>query len=82
MNGYDNGTSGDGLQLLDLEDSQIRLPALEFEQRIVVATQGVRQLFRIAQDPIEHPADGGAVEHAGVHGKPDDPAGAMTPSPP
>ena len=66
--------TGDGLDLFDLEQPQIRSPAMRAEQGIVVG--GKVPGRRLARDrAIEHPADADAVEIGRGNPKTDDPTG-------
>lgn len=63
---------GYGLDRGDFEDAEIRLPAMEPEQRVVIGTQGRRTSVRGGKDAIEHAADALAVEDPGVDREADD----------
>jgi hypothetical protein len=68
---------GHGLHLRYLENPQIGLPAVEFEQRVVVAAEIVRERFLGRYRVIKEVADGGAINHAGMYADPDDSTGEM-----
>lgn len=51
----------DGLEFLDLQDPQVRPPAMEPEQRIVIGTRASREPLAAA-GMIEHPTDSDAVD--------------------
>jgi len=57
---------GNALDFYNVENPEIRLPALEFEERIMVAAQRARRACCFADDLVEHPADGGSVRCASV----------------
>ncbi len=63
---------GYGFDLRDLENSQVRLPAVEFKKWIVVGAQG-GWISRYPGDySVEHATDRWTVEYAGVDREPDD----------
>ena len=57
---------GDGLEFLDLKDPQVRSPAMESEQRVMIGTQ-VSWETLLAAGAIEHPADSNAVNMRGLN---------------
>jgi len=58
------GCAGNRLELINLKDPQVRLPALKTKQRIVIGGKMFwHGLFR--DRAIEHPADAGTVEIGG-----------------
>jgi hypothetical protein len=62
-----------GLDFLDLEDSQVRSPAMESEQRIVVRTQMLRE--RLSRSGlVEHATDRHAIDVSRLDANADDPA--------
>lgn len=66
---------GYGLDLAHVKNAQIGLPAMKLEQRIVVATDMLRQCRHARDDLIEHSTQGGTIDRARLHGKADDAPG-------
>lgn len=61
----------DGLDFIDLEHPQVRQPAMEFEQRVVIGAEITRQRLS-GNGRVKHPAYRHAVENAGMHAAADD----------
>src|SRR3979409_896518 len=57
---------GDGLEFLDLKDPQVRSPAMESEQRVMIGTQVSWETVPPA-GMIENPADSNAVNMCGLN---------------
>ena len=69
---------GYGLDFTDLQNSQIRLPAMRFEQRVVVSAQTIGRVT--ARDClIEHSAHADAINITSVDTKPDDTSAPLSP---
>jgi hypothetical protein len=62
---------GDGLEFLDFETSQIRLPAMKPEQRVMIGTEALGKLLP-APGLVEHAADADAVNLRGFDTESDD----------
>jgi hypothetical protein len=71
------GNVRDRFQLGDFKDPQVGAPLSELKQRIVIAAHADRQGILAANDLVEHPADSGSVDIAGVYGEPDDASGEL-----
>jgi hypothetical protein len=57
---------GNGLEFLDLKDPQVRSPAMESEQRVMIGTHVSWETVPAA-GVIEHPADSNAVNMCGLN---------------
>jgi hypothetical protein len=55
------GHEGDGLELLDVENSQIRTPAVKSEQRVMIGTEALGKWLTVP-GLVEHAADADAVD--------------------
>jgi hypothetical protein len=64
---------------LDLrhKDTQIGLPAMKPEERVVVAAEVLRQCRCAGDHLIEHAAEGRTIDDAGLHGEADDTASEL-----
>jgi hypothetical protein len=61
---------GDGLEFLDVENSQIRPPAMKPEERVVVGTEAPGK-WLAAPRVVEHAADADAVDMRRFNSEPD-----------
>jgi hypothetical protein len=62
---------GDGLEFLDVENSQIRPPAMKPEQWVMIGTEALGKWLS-ASGPVEHAADADAVDMRGFDTESDD----------
>jgi hypothetical protein len=62
---------GDGLEFLDVENSQIRSPAMKPEERVVVGTEAPGK-WLAAPGVVEHAADADAVDMRRFNSESDD----------
>ena len=65
------GHEGDGLEFLDVENSQIRSPAMKPEERVVVGTEAPGKCLA-PPSVIEHAADADAVDMRRFNSESDD----------
>jgi len=66
------GRIGYGLNLLDIQDSKIRFPTMEFKQRVVIGAQVARSA-RTGNSSGEHAAQGDAIDIASLYPESNDP---------
>ena len=65
------------LDLRHVENAQIRLPAMELEQRVMIAAEVARPSELSSDCIVEHAADGGTIEHACTYTETNNSAGEL-----
>ena len=68
--------AGHGLDFIDIEHSEMRVPAVLLEQRVVIGTEMARGTLP-TNGVVEHAAEAGAIDSSPLHAESDEAAGEL-----